>query len=260
MTETNPAPIDTTAPVADVAPAAVVTPDPTPAPVIAPVVDAAPEAPAVEAPVTPAEPAAPVAPVVEPSLLEKFDAERAEGGEKPADPAAQPPAFDYKYELPASITMDEAQRTEVHGALDKFRENPAEGAQALLDLHAAKMQEFADGVAGAQVNAWNTTRNDWRTKIMADEQLGGARHRTTMAAVARMRDLFVTEGHQQEFKDFLAATGAGDHPAFIRLLHNVARRFDEPAMPPPNPQPPPNNGRGKAQGRQALYTHPTSQK
>jgi hypothetical protein len=225
-------------------PAAPAVPVEAPAPVVAPAAEPA-----------PVVPEAPAAPAVEPekSLLETF-------GEQAPPPAEPAPPFDYKYELPTTLTVDDTQRAELHSALDTFRTNPTEGAQALLDLHAAKMQEFADKTLENQVKAWNETRQTWRDAVKADEQLGGPGYQTTQAAIARMRDLFVPKAERAGFTEFLRVTGAGDHPAFLRMLHNVARRFDEAGPPPPNPQPPNDIGKAPKQGRSSLYDHPSSQK
>ena len=92
-----------------------------------------------------------------------------------------------------------------------------------------------------------------------------------MGAIARMRDMLVStakpgtdqyKADHQELEQFLRVTGAGDHPVFLKMLHNAARWFDEPQAKdlPDNPRPPPNNGRAPGRGRAALYDHPSSVK
>lgn len=250
------------------APEPVAAPEPAPAPVVEPAA-----APAV------VEPAAPAA---EPTLLQKHDAEAAAKAAKPAEPAkpeaakpaeakpaepakpveakpadapkpegepapaAEPAALEpveYKYELPETIKLDDATRTSFHTALDAFRTDPAAGAQGLIDLHNKTMTDYAKSVADEQHKVWNDTRKGWQTEVMADEQLGGAGFQTTMGAIARMRDLLVPEGRRAAFDSFLQVTGAGDHPEFLRILHNAARLYDEAPMAPPNPRPAPNGGK-----------------
>lgn len=242
------------------------------APAVEPVVAAVEPAPAA------VEPAAPVAPAVEPTLLQRHDAEAAavepKPAEKPAEPApaekpvaepakpveaakpadadASPPVaaepaalepVEYAYDLPDTIKMDDATRGNFHTALDAFRQNPAAGAQGLIDLHNQTMTDYATHVANEQQRVWNDTRKGWQTQVMADEQLGGAGFQTSMGAIARMRDMLVPETHRGAFDTFLQTTGAGDHPEFLRLLHNAARLYDEAPMAPPNPRPAPNGGR-----------------
>ena len=195
-------------------------------------------------------------------------------GDKPAEAAKPEPlaAVEYKYELPPTLKMDDALKGEVHTAFDAFRADPAAGAQALIDLHAKTMADYAESLQAEalknQHKAFNDTRSNWNKDWLADEQIGGAGHVTAMRAIARMRDQFVSDdapgtpkyqADLKSFEDFLRITGAGDHPAFGRFLHNVARAFDEPSLPPANPKPVPQKPPG---GRKAdaLYTHPSSQK
>lgn len=243
------------APIASVEPVA-----PEPSAPITPVEPTVPVTPVEPAPVAPVELAAPVVPVIEPSILEAYKQDDA--GVKPPEPAApaEPTAFDYKYDLPEFLSVNDDQRGEIHKAFDAFRTDPAAGAQALVDLHAKQLQTYADFVASEQMRVWNETRKGWRTEVMADEQLGGAGHQTALSAIARMRDMLVPESDRAAFTSFLQATGAGDHPAFLRMLHNAARFYDEPPMPPSGIKPPPSNGKAPKQGVSALYTHPTSSK
>lgn len=230
----------------------------------------------------PAEPAEPVQPTPAPTLLEKFDQEKAEAAKKDAKPeadktaekpaeaskpteaAAAPAApavtspvesapFEYKYTLPETIKMDDAMKGEVHKAFDDFRANPTEGAQALLNLHEKQMQEFAQKMSDEQHRVWNETRQAWAKQVMGDPELGGSGYQTTMGAVARMRDLFVADKDRPAFEEMLRTTGVGDHPAFLRMLHQAARFYDEPTMPPPNPRPPASNGPRPARRLRDIY-------
>ncbi|MBB3453901.1 hypothetical protein FHT86_002157 [Rhizobium sp. BK313] len=261
---------------------------PTAAAVEAPVVaapEAVVEAPAVETPAAPAEPN----PHETPTLLEGFkdkpevkaeeakpaeekpaepgaEAKPAEvkpeekpGEAKPAEtPAADLPPITYEFKLPEALKDDSDKMGAYTGVLAEHRV-PPEAGQKLLDMHATAMQSYAEQVAQNQMKVWNDTRADWRKQVMADEQLGGAGHQTAMGAIARMRDMFVSEKDMPAFDEFLRITGAGDHPAFLRMLHSAARHFDEPGMPPPNPKPSPSNGQApKGRFRDAIYDHPRS--
>jgi hypothetical protein len=69
-----------------------------------------------------------------------------------------------------------------------------------------------------------------------------------------MRDLLVPEKHRPAFEQMLAATGVGDHPEFLRILHQAARLYDEPTLPPPNPRPPSGNGQRPARRLRDIYS------
>ena len=181
-------------------------------------------------------------------------------GEKPPEVKPEPlPAVDYKYELPETIKLDDATRADFHGALDGFRADPAAGAQKLIDLHNKTMTDYAADLVRQQHQAFADTRKDWNKQVMADPEIGGSGHQTAMGAIARMRDLFVAEKDVAAFDSFLRVTGAGDHPEFLKMLHNAARYFDEPPLPPVDARPPKSNGTDpKARGARLLYDHPRS--
>ena len=251
---------------------------PEPAPPSGVVDAAAPAAttPAVETPAaggeTAADPAAQAdgKPKLAESLLSEFDKKQAADPEAkkpatttpeadaaaaPADPAAPaaPEPIAYEYTPPETLHLDDALKERVHSALDAFRADPTKGAQGLLELHANEMQRYAEGLLAKQYEVFNETRRGWVTEVLADPVLGGSGHNTAMGVIARMRDRFVSDADMPAFKQFLEVTGAGDHPQFLRLLHNVGRALDEPALPPPNPKPTPNNGQPPKKGMSSLY-------
>lgn len=196
-----------------------------------------------------------------------------EGEAKPAEVAKPEPlvAVDYKYELPPTLKLDDALKGELHGALDAFRADPAQGVQPLIDLHNKVVSDLvtqhAETTLRDQHKSFNDTRTQWNKDWAADEQIGGAGYQTALRAVARMRDQFVSaelpgtpkyDADRKSFEEFLRVTGAGDHPAFGRFLHNVARAFDEPALPPTNGKPAPSNGMKPGSRRERMYDHPSS--
>lgn len=193
-------------------------------------------------------------------------AAEAEAAKKAAEEAAKPPLegeilakddktpFDYK--IPETIKLDEKGKAEVDALLNGFRADPAKGVQALVDYHAKALSNYDAAALKRQHDVWNGTREKWRNAVESDAELGGSGFQTTMGAVARMRDMAVSPKNRAEFESFLTVTGAGDHPAFIRMMKNFARFYDEPGLPPPNAQPTPGNG--KPPGKRSLYDHPTS--
>ena len=221
---------------------------------------------------TPSVPEAAPAPAATPTLLEgvqtekkpdpqpagepvKAEGEAAKAASPEVQPAPEPEPLSpvaYEYTLPETISLPEEEKAKVHEAFDAFRTDPAKGAQALIDLHAAKMQEYADSLLAKQIEVFNETRKGWARAAKQDEQIGGSGFETSMGAIARMRDMFVPEKDMPAFNEFLRVTGAGDHPAFLKLLHNVARAYDEPPQPSPNPKPTPNQG--LPPGRRAFRT------
>ena len=169
---------------------------------------------------------------------------------KPVE-AAKPEPIEYKYTLPESITIDDKLRGQLHEALDKFRADPAAGVQGLIDLHNNQILAFSHAADQNQRRVFNEYRAENRKAVMADPEIGGSGHQTAMGAIARMRDMLAPKGSLEprkfddgkprlsEFDEFLESTGAGDHPLFLKILHNVARYLDEPqaSQLPANPRP-----------------------
>ncbi len=166
----------------------------------------------------------------------------------PATVQIQPVTYD-DFKLPEGVIPVEGQMEAFKGLVGKYG-IPQEAAQQIIDMHINSIKQYDQSSAQLtlqqQHRAFAETRKAWRTAVLSDEQLGGSGHQTAMGAVARMRDLFVPEKDRAEFDNFMRITGAGDHPAFLRLLHNAARRFDEPKYPPadakPVPQQPAKSG------------------
>lgn len=220
--------------------------------------------PAEAAPAADAKPADAKAEPVKPEGEKPAEA----AADKPADPAAEPAKppvepLEYKYELPETLKLDDTQRGELHQAFDAYRADPS-NLQPLVDYHHARMQAYDEFKNREQYRIFNDTRKSWREEVMADPEIGGAGHHTAMQAIARMRDTFGsshpagTKEHAADlaaFDGFLRATGAGDHPIFLKMMHRFAQFADEPRMITaeikPAPQP-------KMKGGSPLYDHPNS--
>jgi len=219
--------------------------------------------------------------------VEAPEPKEAKPEDKPAEPKPEaeaplpvveaPPLapVEYKYSLPETVKLDDALKTELHGALDEFRANPAEGAQKLLDMYARETTRFAEEYdrqsLANQHAAFANTRKEWKTRWAASEDIGGAGYDTSLKAMCRVRDLVVSsakpgtpqyQNDWNEFLEFCAVTGAGDHPAFARLLHNAARFVDEAPIAPPNAR---NgaalakvNARPPGSFKEVMYDHPRS--
>jgi hypothetical protein len=182
---------------------------------------------------------------------------------KPAEPApavAEPISYP-EWKLPDGVQPDREALSKYTELLGEHRIAPEVG-QALLDRHTAAMQQYAEHLSREQHRVFGETRAQWNKEIMADPELGGAGHQTAMGAIARMRDRFIssakpgTEQYRSDesaFNQFLAITGAGDHPQFHKMLHRIAAVLDEPKLPPANAGPVPNGGMPKKTGMASIY-------
>lgn len=180
---------------------------------------------------------------------------------KPPEPAVEPvkpePVKYEAFELPEGVKLDDAPLSAATAILGEYGV-PQDKAQALVALHAKTMQDYAAHLSAEQHRVFAETRTAWQNEVKADPVLGGAGFQTAMARVARTRDLFVPADKREAFNTFLKATGAGDHPIFLRMMHAIGERFDEPAPAPIPRNGPPDRGKGPGGRRKALYDHPTS--
>ena len=177
-------------------------------------------------------------------------------GETPAVESEPAVTFE-KFAVPEDFSVDDARMAEFTELLGKPRTQ--ETAQAIVDFGLDQMRMYAEVLNKAQHDTWTSTRKGWRDAVMADPEFGGAGFETSMARIGRMRDLFVTEGDRQAFTDFLRVTGAGDHPAFLRLMYRVGQKFDEGQQAPAPANPAPDRGRGGRGRLAAMYDNPRSQ-
>jgi hypothetical protein len=242
---------------------------PAPAPAATPAIaEVVAPAPAVETTPASAPASTELHPVDVPSLLEdagKKPNAKAEKAPK-TDAAAEAPApaptpelaaIEWDFKLPETLKADDATIGQLRENLTsllrpKEGETPSHAAQRLLDMHANAIADYAKQVDSNQRQAWNNVRKEWRTQALADEMIGGAGHDTAMGVVARVRDSLISEAKPgtaqykndvKEVQDFLRITGAGDHPAFLKMLYRAGRYVDEAPAPKFTGSPPPDAGR-----------------
>lgn len=168
-----------------------------------------------------------------------------------ADPAAPPEAPvatpSYEFKLPDDVQAAPeqlAKLNELIGGLEidaKLDHGKAqEFGQKALDYHLSELQRVATEIDQQGRQAWNEMREGWRNTFKSDPELGGNRQQTTLAACTRIIDQFGgNEAQRAELRTILGTTGAGDHPALIRLLANVGKALGEgrpvPAVVPKSP-------------------------
>lgn len=186
------------------------------------------------------------APEPAPAVLEPIDYFAADGG----------------LVIPETLKLDDAMRGEVATVFEAFRADPKKGAQALLDLHAKQMGEFAKHVESEQWRVFREMGENEFKRIMADPVLGGAGHDTAMAKVFGVRDIVVsdakpgTERYQRELDEFNTAmriSGAGNMLPIVRAFYNASKFVREASPPPPNALPPKDIG--KAPGQKGKLTY-----
>jgi hypothetical protein len=218
-----------------IAPIAAAPAEAAPAADVAPAVTAAPAA-AVEAPAVDVAPIADApAPITPTTSLISDEVGRTVEPPKPEDPpvketapAEAPPAVTWTdFTLPEDVKLNDS-------TLGEFKEilggelPPQERGQRLIDMHLKNIQERDQMAAEYQVKVWNDTQVQWKDAVKADPELGGNRFDTTIKTCISAVNRF--GGNAQQRSELLQAldfTGAGNNPAIIRLINNMASKLVE---------------------------------
>jgi hypothetical protein len=157
------------------------------------------------------------------------DKAAAPAADAPVEAKAEPIVYDFK--IPEGVALADGERAEL---VDLFNEGKAqpEYAQKLLDRHYAEVKKVAESIRAEQFSEWNKTQDEWRGQVMADPELGGPRLQTTLNMAGTVLEQYGSD----DLRKMLGYTGAGNHPAMVRFMHNIARALGEGR---PVPAPPP---------------------
>ncbi|CZV22017.1 Uncharacterised protein [Enterobacter hormaechei] len=198
-----------------------------------------PSAPAADAPAPAADPAKPEGDKPQPGTEgDKPQEEKPADGDKPQE---EKPADGDK---PADKSEDEEQKQE--GAPEKYEFTAGEGveldSEALkdfepvardLNLTNEQAQKLVDaypkilaGVQQRQAEAWQKQTEGWAETVKADKEIGGDKLTANLSAAQRALDQFGTP----ELKEYLNATGLGNHPDLVKTFVKIGKAMSEDGM------------------------------
>lgn len=190
----------------------------------------------------PSEPAAPAADAQAPA----GDPAKPEGGKQPGaegdKPQGDKPADGEK---PADKPAEEKDQKQ-EGAPEKYEFTAGEGVE--LDTEALKdfepvarelnltneqAQKLVDaypkilaGVQQRQAEAWQKQTEGWAETVKADKEIGGDKLTANLSAAQRALDQFGTP----ELKEYLNATGLGNHPDLVKTFVKIGKAMSEDGM------------------------------
>lgn len=210
-----------------------------PSPIETPSVPVVPavEAPAVETPVevkseeVKTEPSV-LSAATEPLEAPKPDAKVTETPEVKTEAAPLAPLSYTDLKFPDGVKLPD---DEVKSYTDIFGKHqiPQSVVQELVDHHTKLLQENAKRQATVQREVWNSTRQGWVQQFIKDPDIGGNRRETTIQNAGAVIERYGGNADQvKELRDVFSLTGAGDHPAVIRLLAKVGEVLKEGRMVP----------------------------
>ena len=210
------------------------------------------------------EPAAADAKPADAKADEKKPAEAKAADAKPAEP---PAPIKYEFKFPEGVKAEDLnpeQMDAFSGILNEVRV-PPEKAQALLDMHLGEIQriskEVGEQVAERQWNVFNEQQRKSREEVMADPELGGARHDTAIKTVMSVLDAFslrdqtsknprssdVISAERKQILDDFRATGIANRASLLRLLNWVGETYVKEGK--PHLPGPPRGGNQNPQNR-----------
>lgn len=175
---------------------------------------------------------APAAPVLPPTLLSaepSAEADNQTEQDAKAEPTKAEPTKaeplnpeDYKIDVPTGIDADDPLLTAfLEGAAKGGMDN--DSVQAVISTLGPKLAEQI----AAPMKAWIATNEAWQAEVKADPIIGGANLPATVKTISDALHLFSDQAEATAFREMLTATGAGNHPAAVRVLHKWASRLTE---------------------------------
>ncbi len=149
---------------------------------------------------------------------EKADKEAAEKSEKENKPAAPEK---YEFTPPEGQELD-ANALAVFEPIAKELGLSQEQAQKLVDIYPQIQQQ--------QAEAWSKQVADWGEHVKADKEIGGDKFNASVGAAQRALDQF----GNTELREYLNASGLGNHPALVRFCAKVGKAMAEDTFVVPN--------------------------
>jgi hypothetical protein len=178
---------------------------------------------------TPEENNTPPAPQAAPDPAPSSHTAEPEGGEQASvaeaegtSPEPAPTATFDDLTLPEGLEIPEETGTQFLELINNDMK-PQERAQAFLDLHHSLVQQTMQQTAEAYAEQWEQTQADWQRQVQELPGIGGDNLDASLGQIAKVLDRY----GDQEAREALNVTGAGNHPALVRLFHAIAKDLNE---------------------------------
>lgn len=149
---------------------------------------------------------------------EKADKESADKAEKEKKPSAPEK---YEFAAPEGQELD-ANALAVFEPIAKELGLTQEQAQKLVDIYPQIQQQ--------QAEAWSKQIADWGEQVKADKEIGGDKFNASVGLAQRALDQF----GNPELREYLNASGLGNHPALVRFCAKVGKSMAEDSFVVPN--------------------------
>ncbi|CZU88431.1 Uncharacterised protein [Enterobacter hormaechei] len=183
-----------------------------------------PAAPAAEAPAPAGDPAKPEGDKPQPSTEgDKPKDEKPADGDKPEDEEQKQEGAPEKYEFTAGEGVElDADALKDFEPVARDLNLTNEQAQKLVDAY----PKILAGVQQRQAEAWQKQTEGWAETVKADKEIGGDKLTANLSAAQRALDQFGTP----ELKEYLNATGLGNHPDLVKTFVKIGKAMSEDGM------------------------------
>lgn len=183
-----------------------------------------PAAPAADAPAPAADPAKPEGDKPQPSTEgDKPQDEKPADGDKPEDEEQKQEGAPEKYEFTAGEGVElDADALKDFEPVARDLNLTNEQAQKLVDAY----PKILAGVQQRQAEAWQKQTEGWAETVKADKEIGGDKLTANLSAAQRALDQFGTP----ELKEYLNATGLGNHPDLVKTFVKIGKAMSEDGM------------------------------
>ncbi|WP_154058962.1 peptidase, partial [Pseudescherichia vulneris] len=98
-----------------------------------------------------------------------------------------------------------------------------EQAQKMVDLYGTQILPM---VQKQQAEAWQKTTEQWAADVKADKEIGGDKLTANIGVAQRALETFGTP----DLKEYLNASGLGNHPELIKVFVKVGKAMSEDGM------------------------------
>ena len=187
-----------------------------------------PSAPAADAPAPAADPAKPEGDKPQPGTegdnsQENKPADGEKPADKPDDKEQKPEGAPEKYEFTAGEGVElDADALKDFEPVARDLNLTNEQAQKLVDAY----PKILAGVQQRQAEAWQKQTEGWAETVKADKEIGGDKLTANLSAAQRALDQFGTP----ELKEYLSATGLGNHPDLVKTFVKIGKAMSEDGM------------------------------
>ena len=149
----------------------------------------------------------------------KPDAEGKPDGRQEQKPEGAPEK--YEFSTDEGVELDSAALADFEPVARELNLTN-EQAQKLVDAY----PKILEGVQQRQTEAWQAQTEEWAATVKADKEIGGDKLTTNIGVAQRALDQFGTP----ELKEYLNATGLGNHPDLVKTFVKIGKAMSEDGM------------------------------